>query len=159
MPPYPQAVIGTGLGEMTVELWDDVAPKHVENFLKLGRDGFYNDLIFHRIIPGFVAQGGCPKGDGTGGPGWNVNAEFNERPHEKGVLSMARTADPDSAGSQFFICLGREQCQHLDRQYTAFGKVINGLDVVDKLGAVETDAQDRPRTPVALKGIEPIETT
>jgi len=159
MPSYPQAVISTGLGDMTVELWDDVAPKHVENFLKLGRDGFYDDLTFHRIIHKFVAQGGCPKGDGTGGPGWNVKAEFNKRPHEKGVLSMARSSDPDSAGSQFFICLGREQCQHLDGKYTAFGKVIAGLEVVDKFAAVDTGPGDRPRSPVALKGITPVEAT
>jgi peptidyl-prolyl cis-trans isomerase B (cyclophilin B) len=158
MPPYPRAVISTGLGDMTVELWNDVAPKHVENFLKLGRDGFYDNLAFHRIIHGFVAQGGCPKGDGTGGPGWNVKAEFNKRLHEKGVLSMARSSDPDSAGSQFFICLGREQCQHLDGQYTAFGIVIEGLAVVEKLDAVETGAGDRPRSPVALKSVTPVET-
>lgn len=157
MPSNPKAVIGTSLGDMTVELWDDVAPNHVENFLKLGRDGFYDNLTFHRIIPGFVAQGGCPTGDGTGGPGWNVDAEFNDRPHEKGVLSMARSQDPNSAGSQFFVCLGREHCQHLDGQYTAFGKVIDGLDVVDKFGAVETGPGDRPLEPVALNGVKPVD--
>src|SRR4051812_1662142 len=114
--PYPRAIISTDLGDMTVELWDDVAPKHVENFLKLGTSGFYDNLIFHRIIPGFVIQGGCPKGTGTGGPGWSVKAEFNDRKHVPGTLSMARSSDPNSAGSQFFICLTREKCQHLDNQ-------------------------------------------
>ncbi|MEX0655556.1 MAG: peptidylprolyl isomerase [Phycisphaeraceae bacterium] len=135
MPDYPQVTLETSEGTMVLELWNDVAPGHADNFLKLVDDGFYDDLTFHRIIPGFVIQGGCPRGDGTGGPGWTVDAEFNDRQHEKGVLSMARSADPNSAGSQFFVCLGREHCQHLDRQYTAFGRVIEGLDVVDKLGA------------------------
>ncbi len=141
MSDYPKAVISTSAGDMTVELWDDVAPMHVENFLKLGRDGFYDNLTFHRIIPGFVVQGGCPKGDGTGGPGWNVDAEFNQRPHKPGTLSMARTADPNSAGSQFFICLTREKCQHLDGQYTAFGQVTEGLDIVKALGQTDVDPQ------------------
>ena len=156
MSDYPRATISTGLGDMVVELWDDVAPKHVENFLKLGREGFYDDLVFHRVIPGFVAQGGCPTGDGTGGPGWHVDAEFNDREHVRGTLSMARTADPNSAGSQFFVCLTREKCRHLDNQYTAFGQVVEGLDVVDKLGAVPTGAGDRPKTAVALNGVKPL---
>src|SRR5690606_17301201 len=108
-----------------------------ENFLKLTRSGFYNGLTFHRILPEFVIQGGCPKGDGTGGPGWRVKAEFNDRQHVKGVLSMARSSDPNSAGSQFFVCLSREKCVHLDGAYTAFGKVIEGLDVVDKIAATK----------------------
>lgn len=137
--PYPRATIDTSHGPIVVELWDDVAPNHAENFLKLARKGFYDNLAFHRILPGFVIQGGCPTGDGTGGPGWKVKAEFNDRKHEKGVLSMARSAHPDSAGSQFFICLSREQCQHLDKQYTAFGKVVEGLDAVDKIAAVPVD--------------------
>ena len=131
----PQVKLETSEGEILAELWPDVAPRHAENFVKLTAKGFYDGLSFHRIIPGFVIQGGCPRGAGTGGPGWRVKAEFNDRPHDKGVLSMARSADPDSAGSQFFICLTREHCQHLDGQYTAFGRVIEGLDVVDKLGA------------------------
>jgi peptidyl-prolyl cis-trans isomerase B (cyclophilin B) len=156
---YPTAVISTSHGDMTVELWNDVAPKHVENFLKLGREGFYDDKTFHRILPGFVVQGGCPRGDGTGGPGWQVDAEFNEREHHPGTLSMARSADPDSAGSQFFICLTREKCQHLDRKYTAFGQVTEGLDVVKALGAIEADPRtgepkgDKPR----LHGVKPID--
>ena len=131
----PQVRLETTAGDILVELWPDVAPKHSENFLKLSRDGFYDGLTFHRVIPGFVIQGGCPRGDGTGGPGWQVKAEFNERRHEKGVLSMARSADPDSAGSQFFVCLSREHCQHLDRQYTAFGKVLEGIEAVDAIAA------------------------
>ena len=138
---YPRATIETNHGTITVELWDDVAPNHVKNFLDLGNDGFYDGLTFHRILPGFVIQGGCPKGDGTGGPGHNVAAEFNDRSHEKGVLSMARSGDPDSAGSQFFICLGREHCQHLDGEYTAFGAVVDGVDAVDSIAAVAVDAQ------------------
>ena len=156
--PYPRATISTDLGDMTVELWDDVAPKHVENFLKLGKTGFYDNLIFHRVIPGFVIQGGCPKGTGTGGPGWNVKAEFNKREHVPGTLSMARSSDPNSAGSQFFICLTREKCRHLDNQYTGFGQVVEGMDVVKKLGAVKTGAGDRPVNPPKLLGVKPIET-
>lgn len=143
-PAYPTATIETDHGTLELELWNDVAPKHVENFQKLARSGFYNGVGFHRIIKDFVIQGGCPKGDGTGGPGWNVKAEFNERTHEKGVLSMARSSHPDSAGSQFFICLGRDHCKHLDRQYTAFGRVVKGLDVVDKIAGVPCGRGDRP---------------
>lgn len=142
---YPRATIETNHGTITVELWDDVAPNHVKNFLDLGKDGFYDGLSFHRIIPNFVIQGGCPRGDGTGGPGHTVDAEFNDRKHEKGVLSMARSAHPDSAGSQFFICLGRDHCQHLDGEYTAFGTVIDGMDAVDAIAGVSIDqASGRP---------------
>jgi peptidyl-prolyl cis-trans isomerase B (cyclophilin B) len=151
MTDYPKAVISTSKGDMTVELWNDVAPNHVENFLKLGREGFYDNLTFHRIIPDFVVQGGCPKGDGTGGPGWTVDAEFNDRPHEPGTLSMARSADPNSAGSQFFICLTREQCRHLDGQYTGFGQVTEGMDVVEALG------QSGGGAPPKLNGVKPLE--
>ncbi|MCP4758012.1 MAG: peptidylprolyl isomerase [Planctomycetes bacterium] len=150
---YPTAAVETTLGPLTLELWDDVAPKHVENFQKLARDGFYNDTGFHRIIEGFMIQGGCPDGTGTGGPGWSVDAEFNDRKHDEGVLSMARTSDPNSAGSQFFICLGRDHCQHLDGQYTAFGKVTDGLDVVRKIGATETDGGDRPLSPINMVSV------
>ena len=135
MPDYKQVKLETSEGDVIVELWDDVAPAHTENFLKLAGEGFYDGLTFHRIIPGFVIQGGCPRGDGTGGPGWHVKAEFNDRLHEPGVLSMARSADPDSAGSQFFVCLTREYCQHLDGQYTAFGKVVEGFENVEKIAA------------------------
>jgi len=146
--PYPTATIETDLGTFRVELWNDVAPKHVENFLKLANSGFYDTLSFHRILPGFVIQGGCPRGDGTGGPGWRVPAEFNERAHEEGVLSMARSADPNSAGSQFFVCLGREHCRHLDKQYTAFGKVISGIEAVRAIAGVPADrSSGRPKNP------------
>ncbi|MDY7107995.1 MAG: peptidylprolyl isomerase [Planctomycetota bacterium] len=158
MSEYPRATIATEFGDMTVELWNDVAPNHVENFLKLARDGFYDGLTFHRIIPGFVIQGGCPKGDGTGGPGWNVEAEFNQRPHKPGTLSMARSSDPNSAGSQFFVCLTREKCQHLDGQYTGFGQVTDGMDVVKKIAAVEADPNTgRPDAPPKMTTVRPIE--
>jgi len=147
---YPTAAIETSKGTITVELWDDVAPKHAENFQKLARSGFYDGVIFHRIIPGFMIQGGCPEGTGTGGPGWNVDAEFNDREHHEGVLSMARSQDPNSAGSQFFICLGRDHCQHLDGQYTAFGKVTEGIEVVRDIGSTTTGHGDRPVEDISM---------
>ena len=136
------ASIETDFGTIELELWPDAAPLHVANFRKLARAGFYRGTGFHRIVPGFVIQGGCPEGDGTGGPGWTVPAEFNVRRHVKGVLSMARSAHPDSAGSQFFICLG--DAPHLDGQYSAFGRVTAGMDVVEQIAAVECDAHGRP---------------
>ncbi|MCH2160451.1 MAG: peptidylprolyl isomerase [Phycisphaerales bacterium] len=157
---YPRAIIETSHGSITVELWDDVAPNHVENFLELARKGFYDGLSFHRIVPGFVIQGGCPNGTGTGGPGHSVNAEFNDREHVKGVLSMARSAHPDSAGSQFFICLGREHCQHLDGDYTAFGAVVDGLDAVDQIADVEIDGHSGApvgEPPRMTGGIKPLD--
>ena len=116
----------------------------------LAKIGYYDGLIFHRIISGFMIQGGCPEGTGTGGPGYTINAEFNATKHEPGVLSMARTNDPNSAGSQFFICL--ETVPHLDRQYTAFGRTADAdsLAVVKKIGAVATDGRDKPTTPVKI---------
>ncbi len=145
---YPTATIETSKGTITIELWDDVAPKHTENFQKLAKNGFYDDLIFHRVISGFMIQGGCPDGTGMGGPGWNIDAEFNEREHHPGVLSMARSQDPNSAGSQFFICL--ERCPHLDGQYTAFGQVTEGIEVVQEIGATQTGAGDRPIEDIAM---------
>jgi len=130
----PRTKLETSEGELVIELWPEVAPKTVQNFQDLIHQGFYNGLTFHRIIPAFMVQGGCPIGDGTGNPGWHVDAEFNNREHEKGVVSMARTQDPNSAGSQFFICLTRENCRHLDGQYTAFGKVVEGMDTLDRIG-------------------------
>ena len=134
------AVIKTSEGEMVAEFWTDVAPNTVENFKKLATSGFYDGTAFHRIVKGFMIQGGDPNTKdlakessyGTGGPGYKVKAEFNEKLHDKGVLSMARSGDPDSAGSQFFVVLGR--APHLDRQYTAFGKLIKGEDVLTKIG-------------------------
>lgn len=134
------AVIKTTAGDMVAEFWTDVAPKTVENFKKLAREGFYDGTAFHRIIKGFMIQGGDPltkdrsrEADyGTGDPGYKIKAEFNKKPHVRGVLSMARSRDPDSAGSQFFICLDR--AANLDNQYTGFGKLIKGEDVLVKLG-------------------------
>ncbi len=159
MSDYPRAIISTSAGDMTVELWNDVAPKHTENFLKLARAGFYDNLTFHRILPDFMIQGGCPTGDGTGDPGWTVDAEFNDREHHPGTLSMARSADPDSAGSQFFICLTRNKCRHLDGEYTAFGQVTEGMEVVKTLAS--TDVEPRSGTPTgaapSLKGVKAME--
>jgi cyclophilin family peptidyl-prolyl cis-trans isomerase len=130
----------------------------VKNFLALAKIGFYNGIKFHRIIKGFMIQGGCPLGRGTGGPGYTINAEFNATPHEPGVLSMARTNDPNSAGSQFFICLDRHP--HLDNQYTAFGKVADeeSLRTVKALGGVRTDRQDQPLEEAVIKKVTVIET-
>ena len=160
MADYPRAILDTTDGAITVELWNDVAPGHAASFLKLIQDGFYDGLTFHRIIPGFVIQGGCPNGDGTGGPGYTVDAEFNDRKHEKGVLSMARSQDPNSAGSQFFICLGREHCQHLDGQYTAFGRVVDGLEVVDRIAETPLidPRQGVPQNPPQIRKAEAITT-
>lgn len=139
---YPTAIIETDLGTIELELWVDVAPRHVANFQRLAREGFYAGTGFHRVIPGFMIQGGCPDGTGMGGPGWSIPAEFSDRPHERGVLSMARSAHPDSAGSQFFICLADNA--HLDGRYSAFGRVIRGIEAVDAIAAVKTGSADRP---------------
>lgn len=145
-----QLVLDTNHGPITLDMLSDVAPGHVKNLLSLAKIGYYDGLTFHRIISGFMIQGGCPEGTGTGGPGYTIDAEFNATRHEPGVLSMARTSDPNSAGSQFFICL--EKVPHLDRQYTAFGSTADAasLAVVKKIGAVQTGAQDRPVTPVVI---------
>jgi len=150
------AKIQTRFGDIYIEFYPDVAPKTVANFKKLARSGFYNGTTFHRVIPRFVIQGGDPNSkdddrsnDGMGGPGWTVPAEFNNIKHERGVVSMARSSDPNSAGSQFFICLGR--LPSLDHKYTAFGRVIKGMDVVDKIAAVKTDARDNPIDRVEMK--------
>ncbi|MBI2516857.1 MAG: peptidylprolyl isomerase [Opitutae bacterium] len=141
--PNEVAVIKTSYGEMTLAFWPDVAPKTVENFKKLAREGFYDGTAFHRIIKGFMVQGGCPNTKagqtgmpGTGGPGWKVKAEFNAKPHVRGVISMARSQHPDSAGSQFFICHG--DARFLDRQYTAFGQLTAGDDVLERIATVPT---------------------
>jgi cyclophilin family peptidyl-prolyl cis-trans isomerase len=142
--------IKTEFGEITVEFYSDDAPKTVENFKKLAKIGFYDGLIFHRIVPGFVIQGGDPHTKdtankvkwGTGDPGWNIKAEFNKNTHSRGILSMARSQDPDSAGSQFFIIL--KDSKFLDGKYTVFGKVISGMDIVDKIAAIRTDSTDAP---------------
>lgn len=137
------AVISTSYGDLTVAFWPDVAPKTVENFKKLAREGFYDGTAFHRIIKGFMIQGGCPNTKagargmpGTGDPGYKVKAEFNEKPHVRGVISMARAQHPDSAGCQFFIVHG--DARFLDRQYTAFGQLVGGDDVLDRIANVPT---------------------
>ncbi|MBU1107187.1 MAG: peptidylprolyl isomerase [Candidatus Riflebacteria bacterium] len=127
----PVIKISTEKGDMLLELFPDVAPKHVEGMLTLTKKGFYNNLTFHRVVPGFVIQGGCPQGTGTGGPGYTLPAEFNARKHLKGTLAMARSSDPNSAGSQFYICL--DAIPHLDNQYTVFGQIVQGQEVPEKI--------------------------
>ncbi len=154
------AVIKTVAGDMVIEFWPDVAPKTVENFKTLAKKGFYDGTAFHRIIKGFMVQGGDPltKDDtkqnrwGTGDPGYKIKAEFNERSHKRGVISMARSQDPDSAGSQFFICHGDPS--FLDRQYTAFGKLIQGDDVLEKLATTKVGSQDRPDKRQGVESIQ-----
>ena len=141
----------TVMGTIKFKFYPKQAPNHCKNFILLAEKGFYNGLIFHRVIKGFMIQGGDPKGNGTGGPGWSVNAEFSDIPHNKGTISMARASDPNSAGSQFFICL--EKTPHLDRQYSAFGQVIEGQDVVDKIGATKTDPTDKPVKNIVMKKV------
>lgn len=139
------------------ELYPEVAPITVNNFISLVKKGFYNGLTFHRVINGFMIQGGCPDGIGTGGPGYSIKGEFsqngvpNDLAHTPGVLSMARAMHPDSAGSQFFIM--HKTSPHLDGAYAAFGKVIEGLDVVDKIATTRTDFRDRPTTPQVMKSV------
>jgi peptidyl-prolyl cis-trans isomerase B (cyclophilin B) len=130
----PNAIIRTEKGDMTVEFFEKDAPGTVDNFVKLSKDGFYDGLTFHRVIPDFVIQGGCPKGDGTGGPGYTIDCELDgeNQYHERGVLSMAH-AGRDTGGSQFFICHSRKNTAHLDRKHTVFGKVVDGLDVIDDI--------------------------
>lgn len=143
--------------KIKIELYPEIAPITCENFEKLVKDGFYDGLTFHRIIPGFMIQGGCPLGNGTGGPGWNIKGEFssngvkNDLKHTRGVISMARSMMPDSAGSQFFIM--HKGAPHLDGSYAAFGKVIEGMDVVNKIAECVTDYQDRPMTPQVMKEV------
>lgn len=142
------AVIETSQGTIKVEFFSDAAPKHVESFLQLAQDGFYDGVLFHRIVPGFVIQGGDPLSKdlsakerwGTGGPGYSIDQEFNSIPHSRGIVSMARSSDPDSAGSQFFIVLEDSDMikATLDKKYTVFGKVIEGMDVVDRIAALNT---------------------
>jgi peptidyl-prolyl cis-trans isomerase B (cyclophilin B) len=154
------AVIKTTEGEMVVEFWSDVAPKTVENFKKLAREGFYDGTAFHRVIKDFMIQGGDPLTKdaskeamwGTGDPGYKIKAEFNERNHDRGVLSMARSQHPDSAGSQFFICHGNPR--FLDRQYTAFGKLIKGDDVLEKIATTATRPGDRPVKRIGVESIK-----
>jgi len=147
------AELDTTKGPLRVAFFPQVAPGHVKNFLALAQIGFYNGVTFHRVIKGFMIQGGDPEGTGSGGPGYHIPAEFNDTPHEVGVLSMARTSDPNSAGSQFFICL--ERTTHLDRQYTAFGKLADAesLQTLKAIGEAKTDRNDRPLEKVVVRKV------
>ena len=150
------AMIETSLGNIEFEFFDDKAPGHVKNFKDLANDEFYNGTIFHRVIPGFMVQGGDPntKSDdrsthGTGGPGHTIKAEFNDETHARGIISMARSQDPDSAGSQFFVVV--KDSDFLDGQYTAFGKVTSGMDVADKIVNSQRDSNDNPNERIEMK--------
>jgi peptidyl-prolyl cis-trans isomerase B (cyclophilin B) len=156
--PTPRAVLETRYGEIEIEFMPDKAPGHVKNFLDLARKGFYDGTTFHRVIPGFMIQGGDPgtkdknaprERHGTGGPGYNIKAEFNDVSHRRGVVSMARSQDPDSAGSQFFICV--KDSLFLDKNYTAFGRVVRGLEAADAIVNQPRDARDNPKERVEMK--------
>ena len=144
-------------GVIKAELYPDIAPNTVNNFISLVNKGFYNGLIFHRVIPGFMIQGGCPNGNGMGGPGYQIPGEFtangfqNDLKHTRGVLSMARAMDPNSAGSQFFIM--HQDAPHLDNQYAAFGQVLEGMDVVDRIASTKTGWGDKPLTPQVMQKV------
>ena len=151
-----KAVIETKFGNIELKFFPDVAPGHVNNFIELAKKGFYDGTTFHRVIPGFMIQGGDPNSKdpdkskhGMGGPGYTIKAEFNEKPHKKGTLSMARSAHPDSAGSQFFICVA--DAPFLNRQYTVFGEVVSGMDVADKIVNQSRDKSDNPLERVEMK--------
>jgi peptidyl-prolyl cis-trans isomerase B (cyclophilin B) len=151
-----RAVIETKFGNIELKFFPEVAPNHVNNFIELAKKGFYDGTIFHRVIPGFMIQGGDPNSrnankatHGTGGPGHTVKAEFNDKPHKRGILSMARAADPNSAGSQFFICVA--DAPFLDKQYTVFGEVVSGMDAVDKIVSQPRDPRDNPNERIEMK--------
>ena len=147
-----QAVLNTNQGRIELELYPNEAPKTVENFTKLAADGFYDGLTFHRVIPDFMIQGGCPLGTGSGGPGYEFEDEFNEHKVDRGALAMAN-AGPNTNGSQFFIVTA-EAAPWLDGKHTVFGRVTSGQDVVDRISAVERDARDRPVEPVTIDSVE-----
>ncbi|MCX8069617.1 MAG: peptidylprolyl isomerase [Thermodesulfovibrionales bacterium] len=151
-----KAFIETKFGTMELKFFPDVAPGHVDNFITLAKKGFYDGTTFHRVIPGFMIQGGDPNSKdadrskhGMGGPGYTIKAEFNDKPHKRGTLSMARAVHPDSAGSQFFICV--KDSSFLDRQYTVFGEVVSGMDVADKIVSVPRDRADNPVEKIEMK--------
>src|SRR5262249_16041947 len=153
----PRAVLSTRFGEIEIEFLADKAPGNVKTFLDLARKGFYDGTTFHRVIPGFMIQGGDPNTKdraasrdrhGTGGPGYTIKAEFNDVSHKRGVVSMARSQDPNSAGSQFFICV--KDYPSLDRQYTAFGRVVRGIEIADKIVAEPRDSRDNPKERVEM---------
>jgi len=150
------AIIETKSGNITLKFFPDVAPGHVKNFIDLAKKGFYDGTTFHRVIPGFMIQGGDPNSKdankskhGQGGPGYTIKAEFNDKPHKRGTLSMARAGHPDSAGSQFFICV--KDSSFLDKQYTVFGEVESGIEVVDKIVSQPRDASDNPNDRIEMK--------
>lgn len=153
----PIVTITTNEGSMKIELYPNIAPNTVNNFISLVKKGFYNGTIFHRVIPGFMIQGGDPEGTGMGGPGYSIKGEFsgngvkNDLKHTRGVISMARSMDPDSAGSQFFIMVA--DAPHLDGQYAAFGKVIEGIEEADRIVSVRRDRRDRPKTDEVMKSV------
>ena len=158
MPGSPRAIIETKVGEIEIEFLSDKAPGHVKNFLDLAKKGFYDGTTFHRVIPGFMIQGGDPntkdpKGSrerhGTGGPGYTIKAEFNDTPHTRGAVSMARAQSPDSAGCQFFIVV--KDSHFLDNQYTVFGKVVRGMEAADQVVAAQRDARDSPLERIDMK--------
>lgn len=151
-----KAIIETKFGNIELKFFPEVAPNHVKNFIDLGKKGFYDGTTFHRVIPGFMIQGGDPNSKnpdrslhGMGGPGYTLKAEFNEKPHKRGTLSMARASHPDSAGSQFFICVA--DSFFLDKKYTVFGEVISGMDVVDKIVNQPRDNRDNPLERIEMK--------
>lgn len=162
VPKGHRAIIKTKYGEIEIKFYPELAPKHVENFIKLAKEGFYDGTIFHRVIPGFMIQGGDPytketrkkEEYGTGGPGYTIKAEFSDTPHKRGIVSMARAGDPDTAGSQFFIVV--EDSRFLDRKYTVFGEVIRGIGVADKIVNEPRDAKDNPlnRVEMTVKIVE-----
>ncbi len=150
-----RAIIHTNLGDITLKFFPEVAPNHVNNFIELAKKGFYNGTTFHRVVPRFVIQGGDPNSKnadrskhGMGGPGYQIKAEFNKKPHRRGTLSMARSANPDSAGSQFFICVA--DVPSLDGQYTVFGEVVKGIEVVDKIVSQPRDGNDNPKDRIEM---------
>ena len=145
------AVVETSMGTFSFKFYSEDAPQTVASFIKLSKKGFYDGLIFHRVISGFMIQGGDPEGTGTGGPGYSIKAEFNDNKHVAGTVAMARSASPDSAGSQFYVCLA--PTPHLDGQYTVFGQVVDGLDVVLAIGKVKTGRSDRPIDDVVMKKV------
>ena len=154
----PRAVIETKFGEIEIEFFSEKAPGHVKNFLDLAGKGFYDGTTFHRVIPGFMIQGGDPNTKdvkasrdrhGTGGPGYSIKAEFNDTPHKRGVVSMARSSSPDSAGCQFFVCVS--DAGFLDRQYTAFGRVLRGMEAADQIVNAPRDARDNPKDRIDIK--------
>jgi peptidyl-prolyl cis-trans isomerase B (cyclophilin B) len=146
------AVLNTSEGPVEVELFGDDAPHTVENFTNLAGEGFYDGLAFHRVIPDFMIQGGCPRGDGTGGPGYEFEDEFNDHPVARGALAMAN-AGPNTNGSQFFIVTA-DACPWLDGKHTVFGQVVSGQDVVDRISLVERDGRDKPVTPVVIESVD-----